>query len=741
MTRKRGQGRPDTAASADGLPDREQIRRFIETAPATVGKRDIAKAFGVRDRGALRALLKDMEADGALQRGPARSYGVVGSLPRVGVLKVVEVRSDGDVYAEPEQWAGPDRPPRIRVSEGRPHPGQKHRPRTAALGLGDRFMARIDGQPGRARAQVLKRLERVAELVLGVVKAEGAYFRLIPTDKRLRMEFNIPEDMLGDARVGELVSAEPMARHRALGLQNVRVLERLGDPFGPRALSLIAISQHGLPARFDDAALAEAARAATRPLGARADLTAMPFVAIDPLDARDHDDAIWAEPVEGGGWRIAVAIADVSYYVRPGDAIDREARRRGNSAYFPDRVVPMLPEALSADACSLKAGTDKAALVCHMSVGPRGAVTGFRFERARIRLAANIAYENAQAAIDAQAGDALPLLDPLWGAWRALDAARQRREPLDLDLPEKRIELDADGRVVGVRRRERLDAHRVVEDFMIAANVSAAKALEQAAFPCVYRIHEAPPREKVMALKTYLESLGVPLALGQVLRPALFNDILRRTAGSQSVEEISEQILRTQTQAVYSVDNVGHFGLALASYAHFTSPIRRYADLLVHRALVRALDLGEGGLGDQDLRSLGATADHISMTERRAMMAERDTIDRYVAQYLSGRIGAVMPGRVTGATRFGLFVALVESGGDGLVPISTLGDERFHVDDATQSLEGASTGVRYTVGMRLDVRLVDADVLTGTLRLALADRPEPAFAQRPPRLLHRRGRR
>lgn len=742
MTRKRGPVRPGGVAPTGDLPDREQVRRFIETAPATVGKRDIAKAFGVQDRGALRSLLKEMEAEGALQRGPARSYGVAGSLPRVGVLKVVEVRSDGDVFAEPEQWAGPDRPPRIRVSEGRPNHGLKHKPRVSALGLGDRFMARIDGQVGRARAQVLKRLERSAELVLGVVKAEGAYFRLIPTDKRLRMEFNIPEDMLAGAQVGELVSAEPMARHRALGLQNVRVLERLGDPFGPRALSLIAISQHGLPTHFDPAALQEAARSAERPLGARADLTAMPFVAIDPLDARDHDDAIWAEPADEGGWRIAVAIADVSFYVRPGDAIDQEARRRGNSAYFPDRVVPMLPEALSSDACSLKAGTDKAALVCHMTLGPRGAVTGFRFERARIRLAANIAYESAQAVIDAQAGDALPLLVPLWGAWAALDAARRRREPLDLDLPEKRIELDAEGRVSGVRRRERLDAHRVVEDFMIAANVSAAKALEKAAFPCVYRIHEAPPREKIAALKNYLESLGVPLALGQVMQPALFNDILRRTAGATYAEEISEQILRSQTQAVYSVDNVGHFGLALASYAHFTSPIRRYADLLVHRALVRALDLGEGGLSDQDLRTLSGTADHISMTERRAMMAERDTIDRYVAQFFSGRVGTVMQGRITGTTRFGLFVALIETGGDGLIPISTLGDERFHVDEATQSLEGASTGMRYSVGMRLAVRLVDADVLTGTLRLALADREEPVRAtQRPARPLHRRGRR
>ncbi len=752
MTRRRGRDgdappsgelpAPGELPASGDLPDRDQIRRFIESAPATVGKRDIAKAFGVRDRGALRALLKDMEAEGALKRGPTRSYGVAGSLPRVGILKVVEVRSDGDVYAEPEQWSEPGRPPRVRVSEGRPQFGGKHKARIAALGLGDRFMGRIEGPSGRARAQVLKRLERSAEIVLGVVRAEGAYFRLIPTDKRLRMEFNIPEDMLDGAKVGELVSAEPMARHRALGMQNVRVIERLGDPFAPRALSLIAISQHGVPVRFDEAALDEAARSASRPLGPRVDLTAMPFVAIDPIDARDHDDAIWAEPIEGGGWRIAVAIADVSYYVRPGNAIDREARRRGNSAYFPDRVAPMLPEALSSDACSLKTGQDKAALVCHMTLGPGGAVTGFRFERACIRLAANIAYEAAQATIDQQSGDALPHLAPLWDAWRALDAARRRREPLDLDLPERRIVLAADGTVAGVHKRERLDAHRVVEDFMIAANVAAAKALEQAAYPCVYRIHEAPPREKLVALKNYLDSLGVPLALGQVMRPALFNDILRRTTGAAYAEEVSEQILRSQTQAIYSVENAGHFGLALASYAHFTSPIRRYADLLVHRALVRALGLGEGGLTDTDLRALSATAEHISMTERRAMAAERDTIDRYVAQFLAGRIGTVMQGRVTGATRFGLFVALEESGGDGLIPISTLGDERFHVDEATQSLEGSSTGVRYTIGMRLAVRLVDADVLTGTLRLALAEAAEPPREARSrSRFTSRRGRR
>ncbi|MGL4541993.1 MAG: RNB domain-containing ribonuclease, partial [Polymorphobacter sp.] len=287
------------------------------------------------------------------------------------------------------------------------------------------------------------------------------------------------------------------------------------------------------------------------------------------------------------------------------------------------------------------------------------------------------------------------------------------------DLPERRVELDETGKIVAIVLREQLDAHRLIEDFMIAANVAAALALEAKKTVCMYRVHETPGREKLVALKDYLETFGLSFALGQVMQPRTFNSILTAVKGTESAQQISEQVLRTQTQAYYSPDNKGHFGLALGSYGHFTSPIRRYADLVVHRALVRAYKLGDGGLSDEAAKLIGRTAEHISMTERRAMEAERDTIDRYVAAYLSTRLGETVAARITGVQRFGFFATVVGIGGDGLVPVSTLGDERFVFDDGTHTLEGIESGTRFVPGQRLDLKLVEANPITGSLRFEL----------------------
>ncbi|HTG39628.1 ribonuclease R family protein, partial [Sphingomonas sp.] len=462
------------------------------------------------------------------------------------------------------------------------------------------------------------------------------------------------------------------------------------------------------------------------------------------------------DPANPEGFRAIVAIADVSYYVRPGSLLDKEARKRGNSVYFPDRVVPMLPEVLSADVCSLKEGVDRAALICHLRVGKDGELRDWRFARAVVRIAANIAYEDAQAAVDAMGAGAAPstvapdltrdALLPLWDCWAALKRARDSRSPLDLDLPERRVVLDEKGRILSVAPRERLDAHRLIEDFMIAANVAAAKALERKKAPVMYRIHEPPSREKLVALKDYLKTFDLSFALGQVVKPGTFNHILGTLKEHEAREEIMTQVLRTQTQAYYGPENAGHFGLALGSYAHFTSPIRRYADLIVHRSLVDAYKLGAGGLSSEDAANMARVGEMISGLERRAMEAERETVDRYVAAYLADHVGEVMDAKITGVAAFGFFATVEGVGGDGLVPARDLGREYFRHDEASQRLVGEDTGAFFALGQRLQLRLVEANPVSGALRFELPDGKGSGSGERaserrgPPRDIKRRGR-
>ncbi len=711
-----------------GLPSRQQILDFIAASDQPAGKREIARAFGLHgaDKIALKALLKDMADEGLIDSAPGRAFHKMGGVPKVTVLRVVD--SDGDsVFAVPEQWHGEGPPPRLRVVE--------RGSRGGALGPGDRILARTEEAGRGLIAHPMKRLARGEEMMLGVVRRDGDRAWLKPVDKRERRETMISD--LGDARDGDLVLAEKAGRPPRI---TARVTQVLGDPFAPRSFSLIAIHKYGLPHVFGEDVIEEAHKVAKTDLGEREDLRHLPIVAIDPVDARDHDDAVWASPRDDGGFDAIVAIADVSFYVRPGSALDREARKRGNSAYFPDRVVPMLPEELSADICSLKAGADRAALACHMVIDKAGKLTSWRFARAVIRVVENIAYEEAQRRIDADEAEAH--LQHLWAAWAVLAKARAARAPLDLDLPERRVQLDEAGRITSVAVRERLDAHRLIEDFMIAANVAAAKALEAKKSPVMYRIHEVPSREKLVALKDYLATFGVNFALGQVVTPATFNRLLELVGDAEHRTQVMEQVLRSQTQAYYGPANLGHFGLALGSYAHFTSPIRRYADLIVHRALVRSDGLGPGGLTDDEAGSMARIGEAISAAERRAMEAERETVDRYVASYLSERVGAVLETRITGVASFGFFATVEGIGGDGLVPVSTLGDDYFRYDEAARTLEGEHSGTRYASGMTISLRLAEADPVSGSLRFEL---PEGGSAPRRPvrdgrRPMARRGR-
>ena len=704
-----------------GFPTRQQVLDFIAQSPEPAGKREIGKAFGLhgQERVKLKALLRDM-ADEGLIDGERRAFHRMGGVPKVTVLRVVAIE-DGQPIAIPDSWNPDDAtpPPRLRIIDRKGH---------TALRKGDRILARTEEAGAGLIAHPMKKLPAMEGAMLGVVEIDGAGKGwLAPVDKRIRNASPIAD--MGGAEAGQLVMAEPGGKSPRAG---VKVIEVLGDPLAPRAFSLIAIAKHGLPTVFGEETLAEAQAAAKLPLSPdhREDLRHLPIVAIDPADARDHDDAIWAEPDGAGGFRALIAIADVSFYVRPGGALDREARKRGNSAYFPDRVVPMLPEVLSADVCSLRAGQDRAAMACHIAVDAHGKVTEWRFTRALVRIAEVIAYEDAQARIDG-AGEE-PQLRNLWACWKALEKARHARDPLELDLPERRVILNAEGKIEEIALRERIDAHRVVEDFMIAANVAAAKALESKVAPVVYRIHEPPNREKLVALKDYLATFERKLALGQVVSPSLFNRLLKDVSDEAEKALIMEAVLRSQTQAYYGPRNAGHFGLALGSYAHFTSPIRRYADLLVHRALVDAWSLEQprpadklipatSGLSETDRADLTRVSEAISVTERRAMEAERDTIDRYVAAWLSGRVGEVFPTRVSGVQSFGLFVTIIGLGGDGLVPVSTLGAERFSYDEKAQALVGDQTGERFVIGRLLDMRLAEANPLTGALKFEPVD--------------------
>lgn len=705
------------------FPSKDAIRDWVRDNPAKSGKRDIARAFGIKGaaRTDLKIALREMQADGMIARKKG-GFGLPGDLPPVMMMQVGDVNADGDLTASPLKWDETTPPPVALILA---------RPGFPALAPGDRILSRLARGTDGYEARPIKKIGGGPESILGIFRAEAKGGRVIPVDKKSDREWAIGPDDAQGAKDGELVTVTRLDRRRGgMGLPRARVVDRLGDPMAPKSISLIAIHQHGIPDIFDEATLAEAEAAQPAPLGKRTDLRHLPLFTIDPSDARDHDDAICAladpDPANDGGHIVWVAIADVAHYVRSGSALDREARLRGNSAYFPDRVVPMLPDALSGDLCSLHEGVDRPCIAVEIRLDRTGDKIGHRFVRALMRSPASLSYEQAQAAADgAPDATAEPLMEagitPLWAAFRAAQKARARRQPLDLDLPERKIVLSDDGIVQSVDFRARFDAHKLVEEFMVLANVCAAETLEDARRPLPYRVHEEPSREKTEALQKMADSAGLPLAKGQVLKTAHINQLLAAASGRDDAETINITVLRSMTQAYYGPVNLGHFGLNLKRYAHFTSPIRRYADLLVHRALITAHGWGDDGITAEDEATLAEICTTISETERRAMLAERDTSDRYLSAYLADRVGSTFEGRVSGVAGFGLFVKLDETGADGLVPISTLGREYFSHDQNRNTLTGDQSGARITLGDRVTVRLTEAVPITGGLAMELLD--------------------
>lgn len=705
------------------IPTKTEILDWISANPTQTSKRDIGKAFGIRgaDRIDLKRLLKELESEGHLEKRK-KTYRDPDRLPPVSVLQVKAPDKDGDLFARPMEWHGTGVEPIVLLI-----------PRTSdpALGEGDRILARltlVQEEDHNYEARLIRRIGSNPRRILGVFRITSQGGRIVPIDKSASSDWQVPEDARHGAQDGELVEAEQAGPKNRMGLPRARIVERLGDPGAPRAVSLIAIHQHGIPDAFPDKVIAEADASKPVDLGNREDLRDLPLITIDPADARDHDDACHAhaddDPNNPGGHVVWVAIADVAAYVRPDSALDVEARKRGNSTYFPDRVVPMLPDRLSGDLCSLHEGVPRPCVAVRMQLDSEGRKIGHRFVRGLMRSVASLHYGEVQEAVEGTPNDRTkplsePVIKPLYAAYAALVKAREVRQPLDLDLPERRIVLDEDGTVASVNFRDRLDAHRMIEEFMVLANVAAAETLIAKRSALLFRVHEEPSPEKLNSLRETAKAAGLVLAKGQVLQTRHLNQLLNAAAGTDDAELINISTLRSMTQAYYSPDNFGHFGLALAQYAHFTSPIRRYSDLIVHRALVSAHGWGKDGLSPEEMDRLEETAQHISDTERRSMMAERDTTDRYLAAYLSERVGDEFTGRISGIARFGVFVKMDETGADGLVPIRTLGREYFHFDREAGTLMGADTGLIISIGQRVTVRLAQATPVTGGLELEL----------------------
>jgi len=725
--------KPAAARLPKGLPTKDALTAFIASHGGEVGKREISRAFGLDggDRIVLKAMLRELAEEGLIATN-RRKLHVPGALPTVVMAEVIERDEDGELVATPVDWDEEENgaPPRILVLLAR-----RGRLAGPAPTVGDRVLLKTEEIPEadgviRHNGRVIKLIEKGRAQVLGIFRRdrEGGG-RLIPVDKRnMGKEFAIPPGQENNAEDGDLVAVE-ILRHHAYGLPTAKVKERLGSMGSERAISLIAIHAHAIPSVFRPEAMTEAEAARPATLAGREDWRELPLITIDPPDAKDHDDAVFAEsdddPDNEGGFVVTVAIADVASYVRPGTALDREALVRGNSVYFPDRVVPMLPERISNDLCSLRPNEDRPAIAVQMVIAANGRKKSHTFHRIMMRSAAKLAYAQAQAAIDGHVDDTTapllePILRPLYAAYAAVKKARDLRSPLELDLPERKILLKPDGTVDRVIVPERLDAHKLIEEFMILANVAAAETLEDKHIPLIYRVHDQPTLEKISALREFLQTLDIKLAKNETIRPAQFNEILAAVKDSEMAPLVNQVILRSQAQAEYANDNYGHFGLHLRRYAHFTSPIRRYADLVVHRALVRALGLGRDGLPESTTpEMLAEIAARISASERRAMSAERETVDRLIAHHMAEQMGATFKGRIAGVTKVGLFVALDDTGADGFIPAATLGQDYFRYDEGRHALIGERTGEMHRLGDRVEVKLVEAAPVAGALRFEL----------------------
>ncbi len=653
------------------------------------------------------------------------------NLPPVIIAEVTELNEHGEAIAVPSEWRDDRRrPPRIVLDNDK------------GPAVGDAVLVKLLAVDAHSyNGQVLKILpKRPSRTVVGVYQNTKRGGLLEPVNRKQKQDFFIAHGDEMDAESGDLVVADaiPRSRNKQLGLPCAKVVQNLGDMDNPKCYSMIAIFNQEIPVDFPAEAIAQA-EAATDPVPeGRTDLRDIPLITIDGADARDFDDAVFAEPHGDGGWHVLVAIADVAHYVQPDSPLDKEGLNRGNSVYFPDRVVPMLPEALSNGLCSLNPDVDRYCLAVHLYIDAEGALTSHEFVRGIMRSHTRLTYEQAQDIFDTKSGEMLPELTNLYGAYATFLKQRDKRGAMDLDLPEYNIVMGEDGHVAKVEKRMRLDSHKLIEECMVTANIAAALTLEKKQLPGVYRVHEPPSEDKISDVRTFLKSMGFSLNPTPVVKD--FNKLIGKARGTPMESLLSGAILRSQMQAKYLPENLGHFGLGLTHYSHFTSPIRRYSDLITHRAICAHI-AGEKkvAVGPKD-EALAAMADHISTTERRAMVAEREARDRYITAFMATSGDAEFEAHITSVGNYGVFVTLTDTGASGLVRMSDLGRDFYMYEEKLHCLIGRDTGQRFQLGQRLVVRLKQADIQLGSLSFRLISADEPPAMEFTP-VMHQKPRR
>jgi ribonuclease R len=597
---------------------------------------------------------------------------------------------------------------------------------------GDRVLARVSGTDhrGRSEAIVVEVLEHNTQQLVGRYFNESGASFVEPSNQRLTQEIFIPLEDCGGAKHGQMVvvamTLQPTSHSRAVG----SIIEVLGDHMAPGMEIDVAIRNHDLPFEWPDEVLDEAARfPATVPATTaegRVDLRQLPFVTIDGEDAKDFDDAVYCAP-DGKGWVLYVAIADVGHYVKPRSALDTEAYKRGNSVYFPERVIPMLPEALSNGLCSLKPEVDRLTMVCEMSISASGKITRYQFHEAVIHSHARLTYNQVYGMIEK--GDVelrerykklVPNLEDLFAIYRTLHAARAARGSIDFDMPETKIVFGANRKIERIIPLYRNDAHRLIEECMLCANICAAEFLLKHGFSTLFRVHEGPTDEKLQDLHKFLGEMGLKLPGGQKPAPKDYAKLLVAIADRPDARLIQTVLLRSLSQAVYSPENNGHFGLAFEAYAHFTSPIRRYPDLVVHRH-IRSILVKHAKQNEEALTLLQKEGEHCSMTERRADDATREVVDWLKCEFMLDRVGKEFDGLITSVTGFGFFVELKDIYVEGLVHISTLPNDYYQFDPTKQAMQGERTGRRFRLGDVVQVRVVRVDLDQRQIDFMLAE--------------------
>ncbi|MBB4076328.1 ribonuclease R [Bartonella fuyuanensis] len=714
------------------LPHKKEILSFINENPNKLSKREITKAFNLKgdSRIWLKNILRELKDQNLISKSKQRKREINKiKLPPIALVKIIEHNKDGCFIAQPLEWEE-DTKPNIAIHSF-------HHIKGGSIGVGDHILVKIfrnkNPQSSPYTGHIIRKIDVSPKSTFGVVrKLENNQWRLDPIDRKTsELIAEISPEM--KIKIGDLVEVE-IKKNTGYGLKSAQIKNVLGHIENEKTLSMIALLSKGIPYIFPESVLKQVKHIKAAKMDNREDWRQLPFITIDPPDAKDHDDAVYAtkdkDSANNGGWIVIVAIADVSHYIKTGSALDKEALKRGNSVYFPDTVVPMLPERLSHDLCSLREGKERPALAVRMIFDANGNKRKHSFHRIMMRVKAKLSYQEVQLARKKHINERnIPLLEnilyPLWEAYTCLKAARNRRQPLKLEITEKKIILDQNGCIQDVINEEHLEAHRLIEEFMIQANIAASETLKKHHQPFIYRIHDKPSLAKQEILRNFLQSLGIPLSRSTELTSARLNRILEKAAHTQQQDLVNQVILRSQSQAEYNPKNNGHFGLNLQNYTHFTSPIRRYADLIIHRALIKALKLGNDQLTDIQEQNLAEIATQISLYERRAMMAERETTDRLVAHYLVNKIGRIFIGRISGVTKAGLFISLDKLNTDGFVHISTLKNDYYHFDEAQHILVGQRNYKGYQLSDIVEVKLITVQPFSGALHFELLTKPRP----------------